>query len=89
MMANSILAEPSVRDAVMASESALRRLANDSLPSEFDRPILELGERDRVFPGAPSRSDESGGKPIRVLSAPYSRASRDLSHRSYHSEIVE
>ena len=38
-----IVAEP--RDALTESVAALRRLADYSLPAEFDRRMLELGER--------------------------------------------
>jgi hypothetical protein len=41
----TISTEPAVRDAVLASESTLRRIANYQLPEVLDRRILDLGER--------------------------------------------
>lgn len=37
--------DPTVRDAVKASESTLRRIATYVLPPELDRRLLDLGER--------------------------------------------
>lgn len=48
---SAVSAEPAVRDAVLASESTLKRISNYQLPDVLDRRILDLGERKESLTG--------------------------------------